>query len=58
MHAFTAFAPGLENCRHAEVPDVQPKDGQVLVQLKASALNHLDLWIARGEAFGKVVLTR
>lgn len=48
MNAFAAFSPGLENCRFADVPNPTPKDGQVLVNLEASALNHLDLWIARG----------
>ncbi|GEM_PF-2994806 len=48
MKAFAAFSPGLENCRFADVPDPQVKAGDVLVKLEASALNHLDLWIAQG----------
>lgn len=31
-----------------EVPDPVPGPGEVLVQLKASALNHLDVWIRKG----------
>ncbi len=31
-----------------EVPDPEPGPGEVLVQLKASALNHLDVWIRKG----------
>jgi NADPH:quinone reductase-like Zn-dependent oxidoreductase len=31
-----------------EVPDPVPAEGEVLVQLKASALNHLDVWIRKG----------
>ena len=32
----------------AEVPDPGPGPGEVRVLLRASALNHLDLWVARG----------
>lgn len=31
-----------------EVPDPVPGPGEVLVQLRASALNHLDVWIRKG----------
>src|SRR5215831_8540925 len=31
-----------------EVPDPEPQDGEVLVALRAAALNHLDLWIRKG----------
>jgi zinc-binding alcohol dehydrogenase/oxidoreductase len=31
-----------------EVPDPAPAPGEVLVRLKASALNHLDVWIRKG----------
>jgi NADPH:quinone reductase-like Zn-dependent oxidoreductase len=31
-----------------EVPDPVPAEGEILVQLKASALNHLDIWIRKG----------
>lgn len=31
-----------------EVPDPEPGPGEVRVSLRASALNHLDLWVARG----------
>jgi NADPH:quinone reductase-like Zn-dependent oxidoreductase len=32
----------------AEVPDPVPGPGQVLVRVKAAALNHLDIWVRRG----------
>lgn len=31
-----------------EIPEPQPEKGEVRVALKASALNHLDLWVSQG----------
>jgi NADPH:quinone reductase-like Zn-dependent oxidoreductase len=31
-----------------EVPDPSPRPGEVLIRLRASALNHLDVWLRRG----------
>jgi NADPH:quinone reductase-like Zn-dependent oxidoreductase len=31
-----------------EVPDPSPDSGEVLIRLRASALNHLDVWIRKG----------
>jgi NADPH2:quinone reductase len=31
-----------------EVPDPEPGPGEVLVELRAAALNHLDIWIRKG----------
>lgn len=31
-----------------ELPDPQPASGEVLVKVKAAALNHLDVWVRRG----------
>jgi NADPH:quinone reductase-like Zn-dependent oxidoreductase len=39
---------GLENLRYGERPDPVPGEGEVLVRLKAAALNHLDLFVLRG----------
>jgi NADPH:quinone reductase-like Zn-dependent oxidoreductase len=36
----------------AEVPAPQPGPGEVLVQLKAAALNHRDVWIQKGQYAG------
>jgi NADPH:quinone reductase-like Zn-dependent oxidoreductase len=31
-----------------EVPDPSPGPGEILIRLRASALNHLDVWIRKG----------
>ena len=43
-------------CRHGgpevvqvqEVPDPQPAAGEVLIDIRAAALNHLDIWVRNG----------
>ena len=39
---------GPEHLRLESVPDPQPGPGEVVVRLKAAALNHRDVWIRRG----------
>jgi NADPH:quinone reductase-like Zn-dependent oxidoreductase len=39
---------GPEVLRYEDVPDPTPGAGEVLVELRASGLNHLDLWIRKG----------
>jgi zinc-binding alcohol dehydrogenase/oxidoreductase len=39
---------GPEVLRYEQVPDPEPKPGEVLVELRAAALNHLDIWIRKG----------
>ncbi|MBN1179070.1 MAG: zinc-binding dehydrogenase [Anaerolineae bacterium] len=39
---------GLDVLQYADVPDPEPGPGEVLVQVKACALNHLDIWVQRG----------
>src|SRR4051794_2636169 len=34
--------------RYEDVPDPQPSDGEVLIELRAASLNHLDVWIRKG----------
>ncbi len=41
-------AGDLEKLVIRDLPDPTPGPGQVLVQVKACALNHLDLWARRG----------
>jgi zinc-binding alcohol dehydrogenase/oxidoreductase len=39
---------GPEVLRYEEVPDPTPGEGEVLVELKAASLNHLDVWVRKG----------
>jgi NADPH:quinone reductase-like Zn-dependent oxidoreductase len=39
---------GPEVLTYEDVPDPQPRKDQVLVRVKACALNHLDLWVRKG----------
>jgi NADPH:quinone reductase-like Zn-dependent oxidoreductase len=38
--------------RYEEVPTPQPGAGEVLIEVKAAAFNHLDLWVRRGLPIG------
>ena len=39
---------GPEVLKYEEVPDLRPREDQVLIRIRACALNHLDLWIRKG----------
>ena len=39
---------GPEVLQVESIPRPEPMDGEVVVQIKAAALNHLDLWVRRG----------
>jgi NADPH:quinone reductase-like Zn-dependent oxidoreductase len=39
---------GPEVLRYEDAPDPEPGPGEVLVELRAASLNHLDLWIRQG----------
>ena len=39
---------GPEVLQVESIPRPEPMDGEVVVQIKAAALNHLDLWARRG----------
>jgi zinc-binding alcohol dehydrogenase/oxidoreductase len=39
---------GPEVLRYEDVPDPEPRDGEVLVELRAASLNHLDVWVRKG----------
>jgi zinc-binding alcohol dehydrogenase/oxidoreductase len=47
MKALVYTAPG-EALQFGDYPDPTPGDGEVLVQLRAAALNHRDVWITQG----------
>ncbi len=38
----------LDKLQIADVPQPKPGPGEVLIEVKASALNHLDIWVRRG----------
>ena len=38
--------PGV--LRYEDVPDPEPADGEVLVELRAASMNHLDVWVRKG----------
>jgi NADPH:quinone reductase-like Zn-dependent oxidoreductase len=49
MKALVFYEHGdLDKVQIAEVTQPEPKPGEVLIQIKASALNHLDIWVRRG----------
>jgi NADPH:quinone reductase-like Zn-dependent oxidoreductase len=37
-----------DQLEYGELPDPEPGHGEVLVEIRAAALNHLDIWIRRG----------
>jgi NADPH:quinone reductase-like Zn-dependent oxidoreductase len=39
---------GPEVLRYEEIPDPKPRKDQVLVSVRAVAMNHLDLWVRKG----------
>jgi NADPH:quinone reductase-like Zn-dependent oxidoreductase len=39
---------GPEVLRYEDVDDPEPGEGQVLVELRAASMNHLDVWIRKG----------
>lgn len=49
MKALVFYEHGdLDKLQIADLPQPEPGPGEVLVEIKASALNHLDLWVLRG----------
>ena len=39
---------GPEVLRYEDVPNPEPRAGEVLIGLRAASLNHLDIWVRRG----------
>jgi zinc-binding alcohol dehydrogenase/oxidoreductase len=44
--------PAVNQLRLAEVPDPVPGEGEVVVSIRAAALNHRDVWIKAGQYAG------
>ena len=38
----------LDGIQYGEVPDPAPGPGEVLIRVRACAINHLDIWVRRG----------
>lgn len=47
---------GPDVLEYTDVPDPSPGPGQILVRVKACALNHLDIWIRQGIPAYKITL--
>jgi len=39
---------GPDVLRYEDAPDPVPSEGEVLIELRAASLNHLDIWIRKG----------
>ena len=39
---------GPEVLRYEDAPDPVPGAGEVLIELRAASLNHLDVWVRKG----------
>jgi NADPH:quinone reductase-like Zn-dependent oxidoreductase len=46
--AFIEGHGGPEVLQVGELPDPEPRSGEVVLHVRAAALNHLDLWVRRG----------
>jgi NADPH:quinone reductase-like Zn-dependent oxidoreductase len=45
---------GLDKVKLAEVAKSKPMSGEVLIQVKSAALNHLDIWVRKGRPGAKM----
>src|ERR671931_1535293 len=39
---------GPDVLRYEDAPDPEPADGEVLIELRAASMNHLDVWVRKG----------
>jgi NADPH:quinone reductase-like Zn-dependent oxidoreductase len=39
---------GPDVLRFEDAPEPEPREGEVLVELRAASLNHLDVWVRKG----------
>lgn len=47
---------GPERLVYGDLPDPRPKQGQVLIRVKAASINHLDIWVREGNPAYKIAL--
>ncbi|MBI3541103.1 MAG: alcohol dehydrogenase catalytic domain-containing protein, partial [Deltaproteobacteria bacterium] len=47
---------GIEVLKVEEIPTPKPAQGEVLVRMKAAAMNHMDLWVRQGMPGVKIPL--
>jgi len=45
---------GVEKLIYGELPDPVPKGSEVLIRVRACALNYIDLWVRRGLPFLRI----
>jgi NADPH:quinone reductase-like Zn-dependent oxidoreductase len=58
MKAVRVVDPGgLDALRYEDVPDPVPPPGWLTLQVKAAAVNHLDLWVRRGLPIARYPMT-
>ena len=50
MRAIVYESGGVEALAIQEVPDLEPQAGEVLVRVKACAMNHLEVWATKNPA--------
>ena len=39
---------GIEVLNYESLPTPKPKENEVIIQIRAAAMNHLDIWVRRG----------
>lgn len=56
MRTYRLSSFGLDHLERIDLPDPQPRAGEVLVKLEAASLNYRDLLMAQGKLYGDIKL--